>query len=172
MKKQKEVWIKFRNMEEYIKNGHKLLEILDKAPGNCSVVAYIEDSRSYKKILGCTFDENRISLLAEAFGEESVKCQEKEWSHSRPKKLPWIMQLIPCSHEMYAVITDWEGMKRKCRVLMYALCSDGEVYPLHYDESLGVSQIGEVIQDVESYEMADGQRREGEKLSCAHILTS
>lgn len=159
MKKQKEVWVKFSSMEEYYKNGGRLLEILDKAPGNCSVVGYIEDSRNYKRISEHTFDESKLSLLAEAFGEENVKCQEREQSRNKPKTMPKIRQLIPCSHEMYAVVAGSGREKRKYRVLMYALCSDGEVYPLHYDESLGVSQIGEVIQDVDSYEMEGGSER-------------
>lgn len=156
MEKQKEVWIRFPDTKAYIENANKLSGILDKLPGKCEVIVYIKDSRNIRTIQGRTFDENRLSLLAEAFGAENVKFREKGQWWDKPEAPPEIKQIIPCNSEMYAVMAGSDGMRWKCKVLMYALCSDGEVHPLHFDNLLGVSQIGEVIQNVESYVMEGG----------------
>lgn len=157
MSKLKEVWVKFSNMEAYSGNEGKLFEILDKAPGNCIVVAYIEDGRGVKRLSGHRFDEKQISLLEDTFGGENVKYQEKEVKRNKTGTVPKIKQILPCNHDMYAVVTDSDGAKHKYKVLMYALCSDGEIYPLHFDNMIGVSQINEAAFDVDSYELEGGE---------------
>lgn len=157
MAKVKEVWVKFSNTKAYSENEGKLFEILDKAPGNCIVAVYVEDSKGVKELPGRRFDEKQISLLADTFGEENVKYQEKELKRSKPRTVPKIKQILPCNHDMYAVVTDSDGAKHKYKVLMYALCSDGEIYPLHFDNMIGVSQIDEAVFDVDSYELEGGE---------------
>ncbi len=56
-------------------------------------------------------------------------------------------------HEMYAVLKDPDGAESKRRVLMYALCDDGQVYPLFFDSSLGVSSISEAADKTVRYEL-------------------
>ncbi len=53
---------------------------------------------------------------------------------------------------MYAVFNDDGGGKYKNKVLMYALCDNGKVYPLDFDRRHGVSPLSEA----ELYEMKNG----------------
>lgn len=47
---------------------------------------------------------------------------------------------------------------------MYALCDDGEVYPLYFDSWLGISLLYDAAFDVDGYELEDGEIwQEGEK---------
>ncbi|MDE6365741.1 MAG: hypothetical protein K2L86_16030 [Lachnospiraceae bacterium] len=85
-----------------------------------------------------------------------MKCQEKEIRWHKPKEIPKIKQILPCNHDIYAVMTDSDGMEYKCKILMYALCDDGEVYPLYFDSWLGISSLSEAVFDVELYEMKNG----------------
>lgn len=71
-------------------------------------------------------------------------------------KTPKIKQIIPCNDIMYAVMTDGDGEERKCKVLMHALCDNGEVYPLYFDPEYGISPLDEAAFDVGLYEMENG----------------
>lgn len=156
MAKVKEVWVRFNSTEEFFENEEKLYKLLDKAPGNCIVKAYIESIRAYKNLHDYSFNKEQLSLLMDVFGEGNVKCQEKEIRWHKPKEIPKIKQILPCNHDMYAVMTDSDGMEYKCKVLMYALCDDGEIYPLYFDSWLGISPLSEAAFDVELYEMENG----------------
>lgn len=156
MAKAKEIWVRFNNEESYSENKKKLLEILDKVQGDCIVNVYCSESKGVKKLTGYSFDEKRISLLSDVFGEENVKYQEKKMDRCRIEDVSKIKQILPCNHDMYAIMTDSDGKKYRRKVLMYALCSDGDIYPLHFDELLGVSLLYEAAFDVDSYEMEKG----------------
>lgn len=156
MAKVKEIWVRFNDTKEFFENEKKLYGLLDKAPGNCIVKSYIENIMAYKNLHDYSFDKERLSLLTDVFGEENVGYQEKEVKWHKPKEVPKIRQLLPCNHDMYAVMTDSDGMEYKCKVLMYALCDDGEIYPLYFDSWLGISPLSEAVFEVELYEMEKG----------------
>lgn len=156
MAKVKEVWVRFNSTEDFFENEEKLFRLLDKAPGNCIVKAYIENIRAYKNLHDYSFNKERLSLLTDVFGEENVRYQEKEIKWHRPKEVPKIKQILPCNDTMYALLTDGDGEQYKCKVLMYALCDDGEIYPLYFDRELAISPLSEAAFDVELYEMENG----------------
>ena len=110
MAKVKEVWMRFSNTETYYEKEGELLSILANASGDCVVKVYIENIRSCKELHDMSFDKEQLSLLTDAFGEENVRYQEREikteikWS--RPTEVPKIKQLLPCMHDMYAVMRD------------------------------------------------------------------
>lgn len=80
----KEVWIKFSSREEYSENEEKLLELLDKAQGECEVKVYIQNEKKNKSLGGYSFDETRLSLLMDAYGKENVRLTTKTvWARSR-----------------------------------------------------------------------------------------
>ena len=153
----KEIWVQFKDMESYRENGVRLCTLLRETPGECAAFIYIKDIKNVRELNTYSFDEKQIELLNDAFGEENVRYQErkikKEIKWSRPTKVPKIKQIISCNDSMYAVMTDADGEKYKCKVLMYALCDDGNIYPLHFDSWLGISPLDEAAFDVELYEM-------------------
>lgn len=160
MAKVKEVWVRFSDTETYYEKEGELLSILANASGDCVVKVYIENIRSCKELYNWPFDKEQFTLLTDAFGEENVRYQEKEikkeiqWN--RPKKVAKIKQILPCNDTMYALLTDGDGEQYKCKVLMYALCDDGEIYPLYFDRELAISPLSEAAFDVELYEMENG----------------
>ena len=110
MEKVKEIWVRFSDTETYFEKEGELLSILANASGDCVVKVYMENIRSYKNLDDWSFDKERISLLTDAFGEKNVRYQErenkKEIKWSRPTEVPKIKQLLPCMHDMYAVMRD------------------------------------------------------------------
>lgn len=92
-----------------------------------------------------------MTMKKYVYQEREIEVQQR-----KERKVPDVVQLIPCNHDMYAVFND-EGGKYKCRVLMYALCSDGQVYPLHFDSWLGISLLGEAVYGVDEYELEGGE---------------
>ena len=148
------------SFREHTEKEGELLSILANASGDCVVKVYIENIRSCKELHDWSFDREQLSLLTDAFGEENVRYQEREnkkikWS--RPTEVPKIKQLLPCMHDMYAVMRDDEGYSYKCKVLMYALCNDGAIYPLYFDHELGISPLDEAVYDVCKYELEGGE---------------
>ena len=130
----KEIWVQFKDMESYRENEVKLCTLLRETPGECTAFVYIKDIKNVRELHTYSFDEKQIELLNDTFGEENVRYQEreikKEIKWNRPTEVPKIKQLLPCMHDMYAVMRDDDGYSYKCKVLMYALCNDGEIYPL------------------------------------------
>lgn len=154
----KEIWIRFRSQSEYRDNETELFSLLDTAPGDCIVKIYDMRTRGVKTLSDRSFDEKHISLLMDFFGEDNVKYQETEakTQQLKPLKVPNIVQIIPCSHDMYAVF-DNNGEKYKSKVLMYALCDNGEVYPLHFDNWLGICPLVDAVYEVGGYELECGE---------------
>ena len=107
----KEVWIKFGSQSEYSENEEKLYALLDEKPGDSIVKIYDASTKECKELRSRSFDEAHISILTDAFGKDNVKFQEKkvntEWNKLNTK--PIIRQIIPCSHDMYAVVKDSDG---------------------------------------------------------------
>lgn len=157
----KEIWVQFKDMESYRENGVRLCTLLRETPGECAAFIYIKDIKNVRELNTYSFDEKQIELLNDAFGEENVRYQEreikKEIKWSRPTKAPKIKQILPCMHDMYAVMRDDEGYSYKCKVIMYALCDDLEIYPLYFDHELGISPIDEAVYDVYGYELEGGE---------------
>lgn len=153
----KEVWIQFADNETYSENEEKLLELLDKAPGKCKVKVFLKSTNKIKTLVGYDFDETQLSLLTDAYGEENVKFQKVKAERNKSYIKPIIRQIIPCNHDMYAVVKDSVGDQYKYKVLMYALCNDGEVYPLFFDRLYGVCLLDDAIFSVDGYELDDNK---------------
>ncbi|MCH5343361.1 MAG: hypothetical protein J1E64_04915 [Acetatifactor sp.] len=160
----KEIWLKFGSQEEFFSNEERLLALLDTAPGDCTVRVYDASAKSYKILRGHSFDEKQLSLLTDLLGEGNAKYQERdiEIPKKRERKVPNIVQIIPCTHDMYAVFGNEDGEKYKSRVLMFALCDDGIIYPLHFDSWLGICSLFDAVYDAPNYELQDGEIWEGE----------
>ncbi len=79
----KEIWVQFKNMESYRENEVKLCTLLRKTPGECITYVYIKDIKNVRELYAYFFDEKRIELLNDAFGEENVRYQEKEIKRDR-----------------------------------------------------------------------------------------
>ena len=165
--KTKEIWVRFENMESYRENEEKLCTLLRKAPGDCAVFIFLEDTRGVREMHRYSFYEKQISLLEDAFGKKNIKFREienkREAKWNKPKEVPKIKQIIPCSHDMYALLTDEEGEKCKFKVLMFGLCSDGRVYPLHFDSEFGVVPLSEIAFKRESEKCLRRLHRSTEK---------
>ena len=155
----KEVWVKFDSQDDYLENEKKLFAILDKALGDSIVKVYDASTRECKTLKGHSFDDKQFSLLVDFLGEDNAKYQEREIEVQQPKpmKVPKVLQIIPCNDAMYAVYNCDGGKKYKSKVLMYALCDDGEIYPLCFDNWLGVCSLVEAVYDVVGYELEGGE---------------
>ena len=155
----KEVWIKFDSREEYSENEERLFTLLNESPGDSLVMVYDASIKGYKKLSSHSFDEAQISILADAFGKDNVKFQERKVKAERnkPYTRPIIRQIIPCNHDMYAVVKDSDGSECKYKVLLYALCSDGEVYPLFFDDLYGVCLSYDALICADRYELEGGE---------------
>ena len=160
----KEIWLKFGSQEEYFQNEERLLALLDTVPGDCTVRVYDASAKSYKTLRGYSFDEKQLSLLTDFLGKDNAKYQEREIETQKnpERKMPNIVQIIPCNHDMYAVFGDVDGEKYKSKVLMFALCDDGEIYPLHFDSWLGICSLFNAVYDVPNYELENGEIWQGE----------
>lgn len=75
----KKVWIRFKDEKAYFgENENKLCTLLRENPGDCTAFVYIEDTKKHRELCGYYFNESKIDLLIDAFGEENVKYQEKD----------------------------------------------------------------------------------------------
>lgn len=157
--KVKRIWIRFENEAAYTEREEELKEILCGMPGECNVVVYLSKP-NLKKALCEKADDQKISILENEFGQENVKVEEveeEEGPEVRVRRIiPDIVQIVPCNHDMYAVFKEDDG-ERKCRVLLYALCSDGGVIPLLFDDFLGVSSVEPAAFDADRFELEGGE---------------
>ncbi len=153
--KVKKIWVRFENQAAYTEQEEKLREVLRGMPGDCDVVVYLNNEK-LKKILCEKADVQQISILENVFGQENVRIEETEEGKLVRHIVPDIVQIIPCNHDMYAVF-DEDGESYKYKVLMYALCDDGRVYPLVYDEEFGVSSVEDTAFYAKCYELVDGK---------------
>lgn len=156
MRKTREIWVRFQDQQEYSENEEKLYELLGNAPGYCIVKAYLKDTNSYKRLPAC-FDKRKIASLVNAFGEENVRCVETSADSWDMHVLPRIVQIMPCSQNIYAVFQNPGGGEAKSKIMVYALCSDSEVYPLWFDSQLGLCSLHDAIYEVDHYELEGGE---------------
>lgn len=77
MKYVKVIWVQFADSEAYSENEEKFLKLLDEAQGECEVRVYIQSEKKHKSIGGHSFDETRLSLLKDSYGEENVRLTTK-----------------------------------------------------------------------------------------------
>jgi DNA polymerase-3 subunit alpha len=74
-----EVWIKFSNKENFVKNEQKINELLGKNEGNDSICIYLEQEKAIKRLpksKSCLANREFLGKLYEAFGEENVVKRE------------------------------------------------------------------------------------------------
>lgn len=76
--------------------------------------------------------------LKALIGDENVKCVEHVKKYERPVyKTPNIVQITPCYQEIYGVFKDESTLEEtKQKVVAFALCDDGCVYPMLYDSDV------------------------------------
>lgn len=75
-----EVWIKFKNQEEFKKDEQTLYSILDEYDGNDMVVIYCEEEKSMKKLpksKSVNANKDLIERLSTNFSQENVRITEK-----------------------------------------------------------------------------------------------
>lgn len=107
----KEVWIKFGSQSEYSENEGKLFALLDEKPGDSIVKVYDASTKGCKELTSYSFDEAHISILTDDFGKDNVKFQERKVKAERNRQCTKLIirQIIPCNHDMYAVVKDSDG---------------------------------------------------------------
>ncbi len=72
----KKLWIRFKNKAEYEENENKVNEILRSSDGRDSVVIYLDEEKTMKKLppsMSVDASDSLIETLSSEFGEESVK---------------------------------------------------------------------------------------------------
>ena len=82
----RELWIKFQNKEEFVRNEQKLYEALSDCDGNDDICIYLEQEKAIKhlpKSKNCRADREFIARLSELFGEENVRIKEMSIEKSR-----------------------------------------------------------------------------------------
>ncbi len=72
---QREVWVAFRNKEEYEKGRIELEDLCFENPGNAPLVVYLREERARKQEPGVKVSAapGSLALFRKAFGEENVK---------------------------------------------------------------------------------------------------
>lgn len=130
----KEVWIKFDSQKEYSENEERLLALLDKAPGDSLVRVYDASTKGCKKLSSRSFDETQISILADAFGKDNVKFQERKVKTERNKLYtrPIIRQIIPAPMicmQWSKILTEGSANIR-CFYMRYAVMGKCTLYSL------------------------------------------
>lgn len=75
------------------------------------------------------------------------------------KVIPEIKQITHCNEHLYAVFNDGDtGGEYKEKVLAFALCDDGCVYPLVFDYEFGIGMPGYVDSAIR-FELQDERER-------------
>lgn len=75
-----ELWIKFANKDEFVKNEQKLYDILSGSDGNDSVCIYLECEKAIKRLpksKNIKADKELVTKLSENFSMENIKVKEK-----------------------------------------------------------------------------------------------
>lgn len=82
----REIWIKFSNKEEFVKNEQILYEVLSDCDGNDGICIYLEQEKAIKhlpKSRNCKADREFLMKLSGLFGEENVRIKEKSIEKNR-----------------------------------------------------------------------------------------
>ena len=75
-----ELWIKFDNKEEYLKNEQKLLSLTADSEGNDSIVIYCAAEKARKNMpanYNVSINSALLEQLSDVFGKDNVKVVEK-----------------------------------------------------------------------------------------------
>lgn len=72
-----EVWVQFSSYELFLENREKLVKILKKAEGECTLYVCTRDNKEKCYQSMHYFDESKIHLLVDTFGVENVKSITK-----------------------------------------------------------------------------------------------
>ena len=142
----KELWLKVSSVAEYMQNEAAILSVLRTADaGEDKVILYCEKERSIKTLkYGVQANEELQTSFAALLGDQCVKVVEKQEEKHVHTQYPEIIQIIPCNDEMYAVFNEADaGEESRSKVLAFALCDDGCVYPLMFDGELGISLLSD-----------------------------
>ncbi|SFR84013.1 DNA polymerase III subunit alpha [Anaeromicropila populeti] len=76
----KEVWIQFKNKQEFLDNEYHLLQILKQFPGSEEVMIYCREEKIKKKLplqYGITVENQVLDRLKNDFFDENIKVVEK-----------------------------------------------------------------------------------------------
>lgn len=144
----KELWLKVSSKEEYLQNEAAILSVLNIAnDGADKVVLYCAKEKSVKALkYGVQVSEELTEAFTTLLGDQCVKVVEKHSEDQRhvPVKYPNIIQIIPCNDEIYAVLNEEDmGEEYRSKVVAFALCDDGCVYPLMFDVEFGISLLSD-----------------------------
>lgn len=145
----KELWLGLNDKQSYLEKEQEILNIIKSDPGNTEVVLYTKKERSIKQLGRYVdlHDGRVVKDLKALIGDENVKCVEHVKKYERPVyKTPNIVQITPCYQEIYGVFKDESTLEEtKQKVVAFALCDDGCVYPMLFDEELGISLLSDCL---------------------------
>lgn len=75
----REIWIKFQNKEEFVKNEQMLYDVLSDCDGKDGICIYLEQEKAIKhlpKSKNCQADREFVTKLSGLFGAENVRVKE------------------------------------------------------------------------------------------------
>lgn len=81
-----EVWIKYKNVDEFKKEEETLYSILGEYDGNDTVIIYCEEERCMKRLpksKNVKADEHMLQRLINKYGEENIRIIEKSIENKR-----------------------------------------------------------------------------------------
>lgn len=84
----KEIWIKFKNKENFVKDEQRLYQVLSEYDGNDSVCIYLECEKAIKplpKSMGIKAEIELIDKLKQMYSEANIKVVEKSIEKARKK---------------------------------------------------------------------------------------
>lgn len=76
----RELWIQFKDREEYAKKERELLEDISSSPGNDSVVVYLKDVKAMKKLppnYHVQLKDSWMAQMRKKYGDSNVKVMER-----------------------------------------------------------------------------------------------
>ncbi len=74
----KELWMKFDNSEQYVKQEYEILEVLKRHQGEIDAIVYLSDKKSLKRISSVRTGNEAVQELNKLLGENNVKIVEKK----------------------------------------------------------------------------------------------
>lgn len=76
----RELWIQFKNKQEYMEKEPELLDLLRESDGNDNVIIYCNEEKAikkYPKSMGIMADSELVGTLYKMYGENNIKVVEK-----------------------------------------------------------------------------------------------
>lgn len=84
----REIWLKFQNKEEFVKNEQKLYAVLSDSDGKDGVCIYLEQEKAIKRLpksRNCRADRELLTQLSGLFGEKNVRVKEMSIEKNRER---------------------------------------------------------------------------------------